>query len=52
MVLICAKVMIINTQAFAASLIESGGRIIYSERYEFGSRCPVDVIAANHPMFT
>lgn len=47
-------VMIINTQAFAASLKE-GGRskeslIIYSERDEFGSRRPIDVIAANNPI--
>lgn len=47
-------VMIINTQAFATSMKE-GGRskeslIIYSERDEFGSRRPIDVIAANNPI--
>ena len=54
------NVMIINTQAFAASLNESknttgkGGdktaRIIYSKRDEFASRRPIDVIAANRPI--
>ncbi len=48
------SVMIINTQAFAASLKEGGkskeSRIIYSKRDEFGSRRPIDVIAANHPI--
>ncbi len=48
------SVMIINTQAFAASMKESGkskeSRIIYSKRDEFGSRRPIDVIAANHPI--
>ena len=47
-------VMIINTQAFAASMKEGGrskeSRIIYSQRDEFGSRRPIDVIAANHPI--
>lgn len=47
-------VMIINTQAFAASMKEGGrskeSRIIYSRRDEFGSRRPIDVIAANHPI--
>lgn len=47
-------VMIINTQAFAASLKEEGrnkeSRIIYSRRDEFGSRRPIDVIAANRPI--
>ena len=47
-------VMIINTQAFAASLKEGGkskeSRIIYSKRDEFGSRRPIDVIAANNPI--
>ena len=47
------SVMIINTQAFAASLKEGGrskeSRIIYSKRDEFGSRRPIDVIAANRP---
>ena len=46
--------MIINTQAFAASLKEDGrskeARIIYSKRDEFASRRPIDVIAANHPI--
>ena len=45
------NVMIINTQAFAASLKEGGrskeSRIIYSKRDEFGSRRPIDVIKAN-----
>ena len=54
------NVMIINTQAFAASLNESknttgrGGdktaRIIYSKRDDFASRRPIDVIAANRPI--
>ena len=54
------SVMIINTQAFAASLNEDknvegrGGdqaaRIIYSKRDEFASRRPIDVIAANRPI--
>lgn len=48
------NVMIINTQAFAASLKEDGrskeSRIIYSKRDEFGSRRPIDVIAANRPI--
>lgn len=48
------SILIINTQAFAASLKE-GGRskeslIIYSKRDEFGSRRPIDVIAANNPI--
>lgn len=48
------SILIINTQAFAASLKE-GGRskeslIIYSERDEFGSRRPIDVIATNNPI--
>ena len=47
-------VMIINTQAFAASMKEGGrskeSRIIYSKRDEFGSRRPIDVIAANTPI--
>lgn len=46
--------MIINTQAFAASMKEGGrskeSRIIYSKRDEFGSRRPIDVIAANRPI--
>lgn len=48
------NVMIINTQAFASSLKEDGkskeSRIIYSERDEFGSRRPIDVIKANRPI--
>lgn len=48
------NVMIINTQAFAASMKEDGkskeARIIYSKRDEFGSRKPIDVIAANRPI--
>ena len=48
------NVMIINTQAFAASLKEDGkskeAKIIYSKRDEFGSRRPIDVIAANRPI--
>lgn len=48
------NVMIINTQAFASSMKEGGrskeSRIIYSERDEFGSRRPIDVIAANRPI--
>lgn len=48
------NVMIINTQAFAASLKEGGkskeSRIIYSKRDDFASRCPIDVIAANRPI--
>lgn len=48
------SVMIINTQAFASSLKEGGkskeSRIIYSKRDEFGSRRPIDVIAANRPI--
>lgn len=47
-------VMIINTQAFAASMKEGGrskeSRIIYSKRDEFGSRRPIDVIAVNNPI--
>jgi len=48
------NVIIINTQAFAASLKEGGrskeSRIIYSKRDEFASRRPIDVIAANRPI--
>ena len=48
------NVMIINTQAFASSLKEDGkskeAKIIYSKRDEFGSRRPIDVIAANRPI--
>ena len=53
------NVMIINTQAFNTSLNEaknvegrkgdSAARIIYSKRDEFGTRRPIDVIAANRP---
>lgn len=46
--------MIINTQAFNTSMKEGGrskdARIIYSKRDEFGSRRPIDVIAANNPI--
>lgn len=54
------SVMIINTQAFAASLNEEknvegrrgdqAARIIYSKRDEFASRRPIDVIAATRPI--
>ncbi len=54
------NVMIINTQAFAASLNEeknvegrkgdTAARIIYSKRDEFGSRRPIDVIKVNRPI--
>ena len=48
------NVMIINTQAFAASLKEGAkskeSRIIHSKRDEFGSRRPIDVVAANRPI--
>lgn len=48
------NVMIVNTQAFAASLKEGGhskeSRIIYSKRDEFASRRPIDVLATNHPI--
>ncbi len=48
------NVMIINTQAFNTSLKEEGrskeSRIIYSERDEFASRKPIDVIKANNPV--
>ena len=48
------NVMIINTQAFAASLKEGANnkesRIIYSKRDEFASRRPIDVISANRPI--
>ena len=48
------NVMIINMQAFSSSLKEDGrskeARIIYSKRDDFGSRRPIDVIAANHPI--
>ena len=48
------NVMIINMQAFNTSMKEGGSskeaRIMYSERDEFGSRRPIDVIAANNPI--
>ena len=54
------NVMIINTQAFAASMNEdknvegrkgdAAARIIYTKRDEFGSRRPIDVIKANRPI--
>lgn len=48
------NVMIINMQAFNTSMKEGGrskeARIMYSERDEFGSRRPIDVIAANNPI--
>lgn len=48
------NVMIINMQAFNTSLKEGGrskdARIIYSKRDGFGSRRPIDVIAANNPI--
>ena len=46
--------MIINMQAFNTSMKEGGrskeSRIIYDKRDEFGSRRPIDVIRANHPI--
>ena len=48
------NVMIINTQAFATDMKEGASRgasrIIYTERDDFNSRKPIDVIAANHPI--
>ncbi len=48
------SVMIINTQAFNTSLKEgatnNAARKIYSERDDFGSRRPIDVIKANNPI--
>ena len=48
------SVMIINTQTFNTSMKEGGknkyARIIYDKRDEFGSRRPIDVIAANRPI--
>lgn len=47
------SVMIINMQAFNTSLKEGGSgdaRIIFSERDDFGSRRPIDVVAANRPI--
>lgn len=53
-------VMIINTQAFNTSLNEdknkegragdAAARIIFSQRDEFRSRRPIDIIAATHPI--
>ena len=53
-------VMIINTQAFNASLNEdknkegragdSAARIIFSRRDEFGSRKPIDILAKTNPI--
>ena len=46
--------MIINMQAFNASMKEGAknkaARIIFDERDEFGSRRPIDIIAANRPI--
>lgn len=46
--------MIINMQAFNTSMREGAAnkesRIIYSERDDFGSRRPIDVLAANRPI--
>ena len=46
--------MIINMQAFNTSMKEGASnkaaRIIFDERDEFGSRKPIDVIAANRPI--
>ncbi len=48
------SVMIINTQAFNTSMKEGlnkeAARKIYSERDDFGSRRPIDVIKANNPI--
>ena len=48
------NVMIINTQAFASSMKEGANnkesKIIYSERDEFASRKPIDVLEANRPI--
>ncbi len=48
------NVMIINMQAFNSSLkegaVNKAARIIYTERDEFGSRKPIDVIKANRPI--
>lgn len=47
------SVMIINTQAFNTikeSANNKVARIINSERDEFGSRKPIEVLAANHPI--
>ena len=46
--------MVINMQAFNTSMREGAAnkesRIIYSERDDFGSRRPIDVLAANRPI--
>lgn len=54
------NVMIINTQAFNSSFNaeknvegrsgDAAARIIFSKRDDFGSRRPIDVIAANNPI--
>ena len=53
------SVMIINVQAFNSfsdkknkkgEYTNTAARIIYSERDDFGSRRPIDVIKANHPI--
>jgi type III restriction enzyme len=48
------SVMIINMQAFNTSMKENGrskeSRIMFSERDDFGSRRPIDVISAVHPI--
>lgn len=54
------NVMIINMQAFNTTMNEkknvdgrsgnAAARIIYTKRDEFGSRRPIDVIKANHPI--
>ena len=48
------NVMIINMQAFNTSMKEDGrskeARIIYSKQDDFGSRRPIDVIAAMNPI--
>ncbi len=48
------QVMVINMQAFNTSMKENGrsrdARIIFSERDDFGSRRPIDVISASHPI--
>ena len=48
------NVMVINMQAFNTSMKEGGrskeARIMYSERDEFASRRPIDVIAATNPI--
>ena len=48
------NVMVINMQAFNTSMKENGrskdARIIFSERDDFGTRRPIDVISATHPI--